>query len=177
MRYSLIAASALLLMGVATAQAPSPKNLENEAREAAARVAEATLEPNEINTIFWRNELMGKPGLQFYVIFFNNTGQPVDYFVTKGKCSSSNKRLTKPWHYERGQTGVNKDYNYVEGDFVLPSSGIDGTHGHSDTYVFCKTVDGKYKQWNGRYYLSDVPIELIIKPLVIDLSGRNQQQQ
>jgi hypothetical protein len=163
-------------MGAAGAQAP-PKDLRKEAREAATRVAEATLEPHEINTIFWRNELMGRPGLQFYVVFFNNTGQPVDYFVTQGKCSSSNKRLTKPWHYKRGQTGVDGDGHYVEGDFVLPSSGIDGTHGRSDDYVFCKTVDGKYKQWNGRYYLSDVPIELTIKPIIIDMTGRNQEQQ
>jgi hypothetical protein len=179
MRHSLIAASALLLASVATgsvfAQAP-PRDLNKDAREAAARVAEATLVPHEINTIAWRRDLMGKPGLQFYVIFFNNTGQPIDYFVTQGKCSSSNKRLTKPWHYEHGQTGVNKDGD-VYGDFVLPASDIDGTHGRSDTYVFCKTVDGKYKQWNGRYYLSDAPIELTIKPLVIDTSGRNQQQQ
>ncbi len=176
MRHSLIAVSALFLMGAAGAQAP-PKDLAKEAREAAARVDGATLEPHEINTIYWRGELMGRPGLQFYVIFFNNLGQPVDYFVTKGKCSSSNKRLTKPWRYEHGQTGVDSDGYSVNGDFVLPSPSIDGTHGPSDDYVFCMTVDGKYKQWNGRYYLSDVSFELTIKPLVIDLSGRKQQQQ
>ncbi len=180
MRHTLIAASALTLLSVvlggALAQAP-PRDLGKDARDAAARVVEATLVPHEINTIFWRNELMGKLGLQFYVIFFNSTGQPIDYFVTQGKCSSSNKRLTKPWRFERGQTGVDSDGHGVYGDFVLPTSGIDGTHGRSDTYVFCKTVDGKYKQWNGRYYLSDVPIELTIKPLVIDVSGRNQKQQ
>lgn len=180
MKYSLIATSALLLASVATsgvlAQAP-PRDLNKDAHKAATRAAEATLVPHEINMILWRRELMGKPGLQFYVIFFNSTGQPIDYFVTQGKCSSSNKRLTKPWQYESGQTGVDSDGHAVYGDFVLPASDIDGTYGHSDTYVFCKTIDGKYKQWNGRYYLSDVPIELTIKPLVIDTSGRNQQQQ
>ena len=179
MGHSLIAASALTLLSFAVgvlAQAP-PRDLSKDAREAAARVAEATLVPHEVNTILWRRELMGKPGLQFYVVFFNSTGQPIDYFVTQGKCSSSNKRLTKPWRYERGQTGVNSDGYAVYGDFVLPASDIDGTNGRTDTYVYCKTVDGKFKQWNGRYYLSDVPIELTIKPLVVDLRGRNQQQQ
>jgi len=180
MRYTLFASYALIFANVAGssvfAQAP-PKDMAKEAREAAARVAEATLVPHEINTIVWRRDLMGKPGLQFYVIFFNRTGQPIDYFVTQGKCTSSSKRLTKPWKFSRGQTGVDGDGHAVYGDFVLPAADIDGTHGHSDSYVYCRTVDGKSKQWNGRYYLSDVPIELTIKPLVVDVGGRNQKQQ
>ena len=180
MRNAHITACALLLASIAVsgavAQAP-PRDLSKDSREAAVQAAEATLVPHEINTILWRRELMGKPGLQFYVVFFNSTGQPIDYFMTQGKCSSSNKRLTKSWKFNRGQTGIDGDGHAVQGDFVFPVSDIDGTHGRSDTYVFCKTVDGKYKQWNGRYYLSDAPIELTIKPLVVDVSGRNQQQQ
>ncbi len=151
------------------------QHLEQKAQEAANRAATETLAPNEINMIEYRRILMGKPGLQLYVVFLNDMGQPVEYFVTSGKCTSSNKRLTKGWRFERGQTGVNKD-GAVYGDFVMNAPDLDGTHGSSDDYVFCKTADGKYKQWNGKYYISDAPIELTIKPIVIDKSVRNQQQ-
>jgi len=147
------------------------------AEQAAQEAAAQTTDPHEIKMIEYKRELMGKPGLQMYIVFLNDMGQPIDYFMTQGKCSSSNKRLTKSWKFNRGQTGIDGDGHAVQGDFVFPVSDIDGTHGRSDTYVFCKTVDGKYKQWNGRYYLSDAPIELTIKPLVVDVSGRNQQQQ
>ena len=62
-----------------------------------------------------------------------------------------------------------------------PARSEDGTHGKSDEYIYCKTVDGKYKQWNGDRYISNAPIELTIKPLVIDVvqpgeSGIQSQQ-
>ncbi len=151
--------------------------LERKAASAARRIIENNLAANEINMIEYRRNLMGKAGLQLYVVFFNDMGQPIEYFVTAGKCTSSNKRLLPGWKFERGQTGVNGDGNAVYGDFVMHTATEDGTHGESDTYVYCITVDGKYKQWNGKYYISDSPIELTIKPLVIDPSGKNQQQQ
>lgn len=166
-----------MITSVAIAQTGPPRNLAKDREEALSRVGAQTLVPNEINMIEWRRDLMGRPGLQFYVVFFNNMGQPVDYFVTQGKCSSSNKRLTRNWQFERGQTGVNSKSESVYGDFVLEAPDLDGTHGQSDHYVFCLTSDGKYKQWNGRYYLSNAPIELTIKPLVIDTNGKSGQQQ
>lgn len=151
--------------------------LEKLARAAAERAANSALDDSEIKTISYRRELMSRPGLQFYVIFFNDMGQPMDYFVTSGKCSSANKRLTQSWKFVDGQTGKDSDGNSVYGDFDVPTASEDGTFGKSDEYVYCKTVDGKYKQWNGRYYISDAPIELTIKSFVVDLSGKNQQQQ
>ena len=153
------------------------RTLQVQAAAAAKNAASETEEPNEIEMIEWRRKLMGKPGLQFYVVFFNDTGQPIDYFVTDGKCSSSGKRLVRPWKFIRGQTGVDNDGYAVHGDLVLPAPAEDGMYGQPDEYIYCKTTDGKYKQWNGRYYVSDAPIELTIKPLVIDMSGRIQHQQ
>ncbi|MEY4723579.1 MAG: hypothetical protein RLZZ324_1092 [Candidatus Parcubacteria bacterium] len=151
--------------------------LQRLAHEAAIRTASDGESANEIDMISYRRHLMSQPGLQLYVVFFNDKGQPVDYFVTVGKCTSSTKRLTRPWKFVQGQTGVDKDNNAVYGDFVMPTASEDGTFGASDPYVYCKTAEGKYKQWNGKYYASDAPIELTIKPLVVDFSGKNQQQQ
>ncbi|MEY4723581.1 MAG: hypothetical protein RLZZ324_1094 [Candidatus Parcubacteria bacterium] len=143
------------------------EKLERKAQEAGERAARETVEPNEIEMIAYRRKLMGKSGLQMYVVLLSRSGQPIDYFVTKGKCTSSKKRLT-PTHklVDSGPNSV-----------VVKAAAEDGTHGTSGEYIYCRTADGKYKQWNGRYYASDSPIELTIKPLVLDMSGKNQHQQ
>lgn len=141
--------------------------LQRLAEEAAQRSAANTVETNEINMIGYRRTLMGKPGLQLYVVFLSRSGQPIDYFMTDGKCVSSNKRLTAP--YELVDTGPNA--------LLIKARSEDGTQGSSAEYIYCRTTEGVYKQWNGKYYASDYPIELTIKPLVIDTSGKNQQQQ
>lgn len=170
MKYVLVGICAVVF--VTTAQAEEKKHnyakdLQNKAEAAGQRAAAETIEPNEINSIFNRRVLMGKPGLQMYVVFLSKSGQPIDYFVADGKCTSSTKRLTPG--YELRDTGPNA--------VLLDAASEDGTRGKSSPYIYCKTVDGKYKQWNGRYYASDAPIELTIKPVIIDTSGRNQQQQ
>jgi hypothetical protein len=111
---------------------------------------------------------MGQPGLQLYVIFLNDMGQPIDYFVTDGKCTSSGKRLTPDTAVVRGDRGSHYGY------FAVPARSEDGTYGTSDEYIYCKTADGKYKQWNGDYYTSSAPIELVIKPLVIDVAEKGE---
>ncbi len=170
----------------ASAQAFAEQNplerLEQRAAEAAQRAATETLSPNEIEIILYRRRLMGKPGLQLYVVFFNDMGQPVDYFVTDGKCASSNKRLLPPWRFVRDRVGLNDKGESNYGHIVFPASDLDGTYGASDDYLFCKTADGKYKQWSGKYYASDSPIELTIKPMVIEVVrpggvAKNQSQQ
>jgi hypothetical protein len=166
----------LLLTGCIEQSKPTAVDvLAQKASAAAERSASAALTPHEINMIEWRREFMGKPGLTLYVVFFNDMGQPIDYFVS-GKCTSSNKRLTPGEHFVRGLK------NGFNGDFVMNAPSEDGTYGPSDEYIFCFTVDGKYKQWNGDYYASSTPIELTIKPLVIDLVkkgevAKNQSQQ
>lgn len=166
MKSYLLGAVLLAALGLSACKQDPPTpvdKLAKVAQEAAREAAAATTDPQEIKGIERRRRLMGKPGLQMYVVFLNDMGQPVDYFVSTGKCSSANKRLTP-------------DYDVVEGDrgsyygyFDVPARSEDGTFGSSDEYVYCKTVDGKYKQWNGDYYLSDAPVELTIKPLVVDV--------
>ena len=98
---------ALALMGLcattipasAAGQAAQPQGdsvarLQRLAEEAGQRAAAGTTEPNEIEMIKYRRILTGKPGLQMYVVLLSRGGQPVDYFVTDGKCTSSGKRLT-----------------------------------------------------------------------------------
>ena len=169
----IIAAIALTCTVAANAQKKESAIERNErlANEAGQRAARNTVEPNEIEMIKYRRIFNGKPGAKQYVVLLSKGGQPIDYFVTNGKCSSSNKRLTDSTAFVQGDRGSYTGY------FDVPAASEDGTYGESDEYVFCRTVDGKYKQWNGDRLISDQPIELTIKPLVIDRSGRNQQQQ
>jgi hypothetical protein len=174
---AVISACALLaLAGCGKSEPPKPVDrLAAIAQQAAQEAAAQTSDPQEIKMIEWRRELMGKPGLQMYVVFINDIGQPIDYFTTKGKCSSSNKRLTDATALVKGDRGS------YHGIFDVPAASEDGTYGQSDEYIYCRTVDGKYKQWNGDYYISDRPIELTIKPLVVNIvtkgTAPNQQQQ
>lgn len=144
------------------------KKLQNEARAAGQQAAAQTLEPNEINNIGYRRTLMGKPGLVMYVVFLSKSGQPIDYFTTDGKCTSSHKRLTPPMKL----VDV-KNTNSI----LVPAVGADGTYGSSGDYIYCFTTSGIYKQWSGNYYASDAPIELQIKPLVVDLGNKIQAQE
>ena len=169
--FALLTVIGLTLASCDSSPTTDVDHLAQKAAQAAEEAAAATIEPHEIKMIEYRRGVMGKPGLQLYVVFLNDMGQPIDYFVTEGKCSSSNKRLTDSTAFVQGDRG--SYYGY----FDVPAASEDGTYGESDEYVFCRTVDGKYKQWNGDRLISDQPIELTIKPLVIDRSGRNQQQQ
>lgn len=169
---SIILALTLLWVSAGSAAFAQQNNdpiaaLQKQADEAAQRAASETLEPNEINSIRDRRILMGQPGLLMYVAFLSRSGQPIDYFVVDGKCVSSKKRLSPT------QVLTDPGANAV----VITAPSEDGTYGSSGSYIYCFTVDGKYKQWNGKYYASTAPVELTIKPLVIDVSGKLQSQQ
>ncbi len=174
MRTALIGAmtAGLLLACGRNEPPPTPVDrLAALAKAAAKDAAQLTTDPHEIKMIEYKRDLMGKPGLQMYVVFLNDMGQPIDYFTTKGKCSSSNKRLTDPTKIVEGDRGS------YRGSFDVPGPSTDGTYGESDEYIFCRTVDEKYKQWNGEYLMSDKPFELTIKPLIVQFGRKNQQQQ
>ena len=171
---SAITLSAFLIVLPGCYEAPPPTPVDRLAaiaEQAAQEAAAQTTDPHEIKMIEYKRDLMGKPGLQMYIVFLNDMGQPIDYFVTQGKCSSSNKRLTDPTQIVRGDRGSYTGY------FDVPGPSEDGTYGESDEYIYCKTVDGKYKQWNGEYLMSDKPFELTIKPLIVKFGKMNQQQQ
>lgn len=136
-------------------------------RAEAIKILSQSVVNHEIETIKFRRIVMGRPGLNLYVVFLSDKGQPTDYFVTDGKCSSSKKHLVSKQKMVEGKVGVDSEREGVYGDFVMKKSGVDGTYGSSSPYVYCKTTAGIYKQWNGKYYISDAPLELAIEPVIV----------
>jgi hypothetical protein len=171
-RFGLIglALTGALTLAACVPEEPTARSrLNQEAQRAAENAAAQTLEPHEIRNIERRRILMGQPGLTMYVVFLNNAGQPIHYFTTAGKCTSSGKRLTQDQVLERlmysdGTRSTN--WAQVRG----PSE--DGTYGTSDAYIYCFTSSGAYVQWSGDYLASDRPFELRVPPLVVDINGR-----
>jgi hypothetical protein len=164
----------LALAGALTLAACKPEptarsQLNQEAQRAAENAAAQTLEPHEIRNIERRRILMGQPGLTMYVVFLNSAGQPIYYFTTAGKCTSSGKRLTQDQVVERLRTA---NGNLSESWSVVRGPSEDGTYGNSDQYIYCFTSSGAYVQWSGEYLASDRPFELRVPPLVVDINGR-----
>jgi len=78
--------------------------------------------------------------------------------IAKGKVTSSTKRL-EPVQGSDGNYGV----TYRSGDrsvYTQELMQIDGTYGSSDPYVFWFSPEGVYRQWNGKYLTSSVPVKL-----------------
>jgi hypothetical protein len=173
MKYILIILALIASVGLSGCKEEVPEpidRLKALAQKAAKDAKEQTVTPHEIEMIKFRGELMGKAGLQLYVVFFGDFGQPIDYFMTDGKCTSSNKRLVPKQMVVKGDRGSYFGY------FLVPAPSADGTHGSSGDYIYCKTATGIYKEWNGEYYASDRPIELTIEPLVISFGTKTQSQ-
>lgn len=155
-------------------------NAEKQSKAVADQVDAATTENNEADNIGFKRIMMGKPGLIGYVVFLSQDGRPIQYYTVKGKCTSGSKRLTQ----QRRLEFVKAYGRDADGDgFVnggqwqeVDGSSEDGTYGSSDAYIYCRTTNDAYIQWNGQYLYSTQPFDLTIKPLVIDLSGKEQGQ-
>ncbi len=166
---SILAVCALGLAACENSPPPAkPSDALAKMREKAAAEAErAVTNSYEINNIAKRRHLFGKPGIIGYVVFLNDMGQPVQYLTVDGKCTSSNKRLT------RGQEIMEGQYS---NEFVVDAASEDGTYGKSDEYIYCFTPDGRYVQWSGQYLYSDKPFDLTTKPMVISVQSRDDRR-
>ena len=94
-------------------------------------------------------------------IYLIDYGRVVAFYVVEGKISSGSKRLTTNQKIEKACSG------YCESARVVENPSLDGTYGHSDSYVFFWTTEGVYVQWGGNYLLSDEPLKVTISPALV----------
>lgn len=122
-------------------------------REITANQTEQTEELTnfiERNNINRRYQLFDNPSQISWIYCLGDEGNPIFYGEVMGKVTSSNKRL------ESNLKGrCNSSYCWVD-----EAISVDGTFGSSDSYVFWFDSAGNYYQWNGKYFLTSVPIPL-----------------
>lgn len=158
----------ILLMGSSECAPDTtvPPNKARQAKKAEAALEDVDFSENaEIDNIQRRLDLTSSPGLLGYIVLFNGTGAPIKYTTVKGKVTSGNKRLSRPWSYEN----VWPEYNDGSTYLLVEAPSDEGTYGSSNPYIYFWTQSGEYVQWSGDYLYSDKPIRLSIAPVVIDI--------
>jgi hypothetical protein len=149
---------------------PAPTPIKNEQAQRAAVAANSITfrENSEIDNIRRRLELTSNPQQLGYIILLNEMGQPIIYESVRGKVTSGGKRLTPPDRVLRHDTGPAFAFTVNQ----APSD--EGTFGSSGEYIFYWTMNGEYRQWNGKYIYSDQPMRLRVEPLVVNVETTKQ---
>lgn len=97
-----------------------------------------------------------------YIYLLTDTGGIYTYFTIKGKVSSTDSQMTTSelvvtkCHASNGCNEV-----------TVPAPGDDGSYGPNEPGVFFFTADGVMVTWNGRYLLTDAPLKIEDKGLVL----------
>lgn len=100
-----------------------------------------------------------------YIYLLTDYGQLVRFDTIKGKVSSVNSMLTcTEQPYER--TGT-----HGRAMVTLPSPDFDGSYGSNGDAIFWFNQDSAYCEWNGLYFLTDQPLKLTIKPLIVETTS------
>lgn len=98
-----------------------------------------------------------------YIICMSDMGTVITSIAIRGKVSSVNSLLTTPDQIvrRRWRHGVDRSYS----EHVVASPDLDGSYGsNGDAVFFFRASDDAYMEWNGKYFLSDVPVVLSSKP-------------
>lgn len=96
-------------------------------------------------------------------IYLMSYGRVMAYYTIKGKVSSVNSMLTcteQPLRI-KGTGGT-------LAILTVSSPDLDGSYGSNGNGIFFFTTDDTYVEWNSEYLLSDRPLRLQERPLLID---------
>ena len=105
----------------------------------------------------WNN-----PNKVSYIYLMSDMGSVIGYFPIKGKVSSVNSKLTTTSQL------LYSDTSFQDGAAgVVESADIDGSYGSNGDAVFFFLTDDTYMEWNGKYFLSDRPVKLAVRPVMI----------
>jgi hypothetical protein len=92
-----------------------------------------------------------------YIVLITESGAVLGNFIVDGKVSSLNSYLTpdSEW-YEQEFWSDGDSFNGANN--WLPD--VDGSYGSNDNGIFFFTPDGKYIEWTGTYFYSDIPFTI-----------------
>jgi hypothetical protein len=115
----------------------------------------------ERHNLIKRLKRWNNPNKISYIYLMSNAGSIIGYFPIKGKVSSVNSKLTTTSQLLYADSSVSDG---AAG--VVESADIDGSYGSNGNAVFFYLTDGTYMEWNGKYFLSDRPVKLAVKPIM-----------
>lgn len=94
-----------------------------------------------------------------HVYLMSNDGKVVSYFVAQGKVSSVNSKLTNDLQPVRipGCDSHNEGNDCWK---VVESPQMDGSYGTNGDAIFFFTTSGEYVEWNGKYVVSEKPLNI-----------------
>lgn len=94
-----------------------------------------------------------------HVYLMSNDGKVVSYFVAQGKVSSVNSKLTNDLQPVRipGCDSHNEGNDCWK---VVESPQMDGSYGSNGDAIFFFTTSGEYVEWNGKYVVSEKPLNI-----------------
>lgn len=101
-----------------------------------------------------------------HVYLMSNDGKVIAYFVAQGKVSSVNSKLTNDVQVVQGQAcrGAQRGSGHYDDPgnchFRVESPQMDGSYGTNGAAIFFFTTDGEYVEYNGKYVVSEQPLNI-----------------
>jgi hypothetical protein len=97
-----------------------------------------------------------------HVYLMSNDGKVISYFVAQGKVSSVNSKLTNDRQIVADQRCLQDTASSGDGACykVVESPQMDGSYGENGNAIFFFTTNGKYVEWNGKYVVSEEPMNI-----------------
>jgi len=92
-----------------------------------------------------------------HVYLMSNDGKVVSYFVAQGKVSSVNSKLTNDAQIVASQQCLDETSACFK---TVESPQMDGSYGTNGDAIFFFTTDGSYVEWNGKYVVSEEPLNI-----------------
>lgn len=180
---SLIVFVGIIFVGCSEVPQASTPSLSENLKQSGQQIAQnqQTLEQrqpapkidfsNERANLIRRATSFNDPNKLGYIYLLSDNGQPISFFVVKGKISNVSSYLVP-------DEQIVKDpyYDYVRASgqssqtaqgLVIQSPDIDGSYGTNGEGIFFYEPDGTYHEWNGRYFYSDKPYKMSTQPLFI----------
>jgi hypothetical protein len=106
-----------------------------------------------------------------YIYLLSDNGQPISFFVVKGKISNLSSYLTPdqqivkdPYFDSVRPSGTAQQTSQ---GLVVQAPDLDGSYGTNGEGIFFFEPDGTYHEWNGKYFYSDKPYKMSVQPLFI----------
>jgi hypothetical protein len=97
-----------------------------------------------------------------HVYLMSNDGKVISYFVAQGKVSSVNSKLTNDKQIVVDKRCIETTHRDNEaGCFkAVESPQMDGSYGSNGAAIFFFTTSGEYVEWNGKYVVSEKPLNI-----------------